>query len=247
MNHKCLNCGKKILRSPGQIKSGHGKYCSKECSVEYRIKRSIGSGNPAWRGGKSKCICKTCGKEFKVNPSRIKRGQGKYCSSKCRHIGVAKTNHKLRGRNNCSCPVCGTGFHRKPSYIRKLLHTYCSLKCYSINKEGENLGDNNPNWKGGIKPVASILRATDQYEKWRHAVFIRDNFKCRVCKEGGRIHAHHIKRMSILRKEAQKYFPLFGELEACKLYPPLWDTNNGITLCIKCHSTMHNGVFSWEI
>lgn len=32
---------------------------------------------------KIKCICKTCSKEFGVVPSRIKKGEGKYCSRHC--------------------------------------------------------------------------------------------------------------------------------------------------------------------
>lgn len=47
-----------------------GKYCSTKChdkSQETKVKR----------------ICKSCGKEFEINPYRIKMGWGKYCSQKC--------------------------------------------------------------------------------------------------------------------------------------------------------------------
>ena len=45
-------------------------------------KRS-GANNPNWRGGKVKCICKICGKEFEILQCHVKRGCGKYCSYSC--------------------------------------------------------------------------------------------------------------------------------------------------------------------
>ena len=46
-------------------------------------KKRIGKNNPNWKGGKTKRICKECGKEFKIHPSAIKRGGGIFCSPKC--------------------------------------------------------------------------------------------------------------------------------------------------------------------
>jgi very-short-patch-repair endonuclease len=71
-------CDKEFEAFPSQVESGR-RFCSLECSFDERgrktryIQRTIR-------------ICKTCGKEFGVLPSRIKgnRGDtGDYCSKEC--------------------------------------------------------------------------------------------------------------------------------------------------------------------
>jgi 5-methylcytosine-specific restriction endonuclease McrA len=76
-------------------------------------------------------------------------------------------------------------------------------------------------------------------EEWRKKVFERDNYTCQKCgiknKKGlGKtvyIHAHHIKSLS----------SIIGELsfEKAILVEELYDINNGVTLCIKCHKKEH--------
>jgi hypothetical protein len=57
-------------------------------------------------------------------------------------------------------------------------------------------------------------------KKWADAVKKRDDMKCRVCGSYKTIQAHHIKPAS--------------------LYPELiFDPNNGVTLCKKCHTLAH--------
>ncbi len=60
-----------------------------------------------------KRICKTCRKEFYVKPSKIKRGEGKYCSNDCKYIGLVKTKIKR------ICPVCKREFLVYPSVTKK--------------------------------------------------------------------------------------------------------------------------------
>ncbi len=52
---------------------------------------------------------------------------------------------------------------------------------------------------------------------------------------GGSLVVHHVKKFSILIEEVKIYLPLMSLYEAAMLYTPLWDINNGITLCKKCH------------
>ena len=64
-------------------------------------------------------------------------------------------------------------------------------------------------------------RKTAEYVKWRNDVFHRDNYKCAICgKVGGELNAHHIKP--------------FAKYKSYRL-----DIDNGLTLCNKCHKTVH--------
>ena len=83
-------------------------------------------------------------------------------------------------------------------------------------------GENHPNWKGGISPINTRIRASKEYKLWRTAVFQRDNYICVFCgSRNGRgkkitLNADHIKP-----------FSLFPELR--------FAIDNGRTLCVSCH------------
>lgn len=66
--YKCLNCGKEF----DDKKQMQRKFCSQECSNDYRSKNNINN--------KLLIICKFCGKEFYVFKYRA---NAKYCSQKC--------------------------------------------------------------------------------------------------------------------------------------------------------------------
>jgi len=103
-------------------------------------------------------------------------------------------------------------------------------------------GMKNSNWKGGITPTLLLLRNSLKYKEWRQSCFIRDNFTCQKCGViRGNIEVHHKKSFTKLVKEATGYMPLFSIYYACILYVPMWDINNGITLCKKCHKKKRKG------
>jgi len=92
-------------------------------------------------------------------------------------------------------------------------------------------GEKAYNWKGGIKKLAQRIRDSSKYRIWRLKVFERDKFTCVNCHNiGGILNAHHIKKFYIILKE--KKVKTLEEADNCK---ELWDVNNGVTLCIKCH------------
>jgi hypothetical protein len=105
-------------------------------------------------------------------------------------------------------------------------------------RKGKYMGNKCPSWKGGITPIVKLIRQSNKYKNWRQQIFIRDNFICQKCKkEGGKLEVHHINSFNKLLREAWNYMPLFGLYEGAMLYTPLWNINNGITLCKKCHLT----------
>jgi hypothetical protein len=103
-----------------------------------------------------------------------------------------------------------------------------------------NRGAKSCHWKGGITSLRHLLRDSHEYLAWRSKVFERDHFDCIRCgKHGGNLHAHHIKKFSILLKDAL-HNVISNFYEACLRYAPLWDIANGLTLCKKCHKKEHS-------
>ena len=86
-----------------------------------------------------------------------------------------------------------------------------SRECY--------VGENSPNWKGGITSWRLNMLSSKTYKNWRTSVFVRDDYTCRMCEtRGGKLEAHHI-------------MPIRDNKNTLLIY----DTNNGITLCRDCH------------
>lgn len=67
------------------------------------------------------------------------------------------------------------------------------------------------------------VRRTFKYKNWREEVFRRDNYTCQKCGKTGKLNAHHIQSYSEYPEEGLK-------------------VDNGITLCLDCHSKEHGGV-----
>jgi len=57
-------------------------------------------------------------------------------------------------------------------YIRK------NSECH----KGLQIGEDNPNWKGGITPLARHIRNSYKYRQWRSDVFTKDDFICQKLK-----------------------------------------------------------------
>jgi len=75
MKLRCKNCGREFFTVPAVVAAGNGKYCSRECSNQAKIR-------------KIKKNCLYCNDEFMIVPSKVELGHGKFCSKKC--MGLAK-------------------------------------------------------------------------------------------------------------------------------------------------------------
>lgn len=97
-------------------------------------------------------------------------------------------------------------------------------------------GDKSPCWKGGLSILNKHIRDCFKYRQWRSDVFTRDNFICQRCfkKELG-LEAHHIKEFSLILKENN-----IKTVEDALSCEELWNINNGITFCKKCHEKTKN-------
>jgi 5-methylcytosine-specific restriction endonuclease McrA len=84
----------------------------------------------------------------------------------------------------------------------------------------------------GITPIHKVVRNSPQYTNWRTQVFGRDNFTCQECgQRGSWLEVHHVKHFANILKEHN-----IQSLESAIHCDELWDINNGITLCKKCHN-----------
>ena len=84
---------------------------------------------------------------------------------------------------------------------------------------GKYTGENSPSWKGGVTPWRTSMWHSKAYKNWRKAVFERDDYTCQMCNERGvMLEAHHI-------------LPIRDNKNTLLIF----DIDNGITLCKKCH------------
>ena len=101
-------------------------------------------------------------------------------------------------------------------------------------------GSKSYRWKGGITLLNHLIRSNFKSRQWRSDVFTRDDFTCQECGErGGKLNAHHIKSYSSILQLYE--ITTIEEALECE---ELWNINNGITYCEKCHKKkeLHKGI-----
>lgn len=117
------------------------------------------------------------------------------------------------------------------SIDRSLVRTGHTKSCGCIQKYAAKIngsktikswvGENHPNWRGGISSERDSFNSSKKAREWRLEVFKRDGYTCMICGQlGGNLNAHHIKQFSTHKHLRH-------------------DVDNGITLCYKCHKDIH--------
>ncbi len=198
------------------------------------------------------CLCKCdCGKELKLSYYKLSHGERKSCgciwdlTGRC--FGRLVVLGKVDGRRysdylwQCECE-CGNLVEVPTRLLKQRKTTSCG--CYKKEIDTFKIvkkGSDNPAWKGGITPLKAQLRQIPLYKQWVLEVFQRDTFKCLLCKKkGGKLEAHHKKHFSHILEEYN--ITSLNEAMSCNA---LWDIDNGITLCKKCHKQVHNKNFKF--
>lgn len=110
----------------------------------------------------------------------------------------------------------------------------------SIGSKGKSTGKKNsmygkrgslaPGWLGGKSRIGAIIRRSFELRDWRRLVFERDNYTCKQCasKRGNKNDGNEIYL------EAHHRIPI-RKLVNTKFEKFIYDVQNGITLCTKCH------------
>ena len=176
--------------------------CSDECGIIYRAQR---------RSTKVTKTCIICNKEYQVKAHRVETS--KYCSKECwshRNPPITKT-----------CPICGTKYETRTPNQRT-----CSNNCSYHWRSIHLIGEKSPAWKNGASLTNERARNGNRLNKWRQAVYARDDYTCQECSyHGDHLNAHHLKS-----------FADHPELR--------YDVSNGIALCEDCHGKLHGKDFS---
>lgn len=201
---ECLLCGKVlVLKSTRDI--DRKKFCSHSCRATY-YRKFIGK-------GLARVECVVCGSKYEVVRSRLDKT--KYCSIRCKHIGMRL---KAKKRHLKFCKQCHTIFAAE-----KKREKYCSGYCGRTVQSNLISLENHPHWNNGSKSKRQRAMNCRGYIKWRKDVFRRDQWTCQECGQvGWKLNAHHIKSWSNCK-----------ELR--------YNISNGITLCKKCHDEFHRG------
>lgn len=148
-------------------------------------------------------------------------------------------NPRWTGKKVCKCG-------NKKTYSSKL----CG-KCHSF-KLKKNKGELSATWKG-IADIKVLVRGRVMPE-WRRLVFERDDYKCVRCgdKKGGNLHAHHIKRFSVIVDnliKSRRDLDINNVEDRLKIVDficvdqEINSVENGATLCESCHTDVHKGSF----
>lgn len=178
--------------------------------------------------------------------------------SRGRSRSYVKGHHNLKPRElrECACQ-CGNAFVCIVSSPRKYIHNHQNAligfqKGYTPHnkgisytpknleqfieggkktrfKKGQLSGDKHHNWAGGVTPLRTKIRNSEELREWRKAVFERDDYTCVLCaKRGGDMVADHIKG-----------FALHPELR--------FVISNGRTLCKDCNYLTTYKLKEWKV
>ena len=174
-------------------------------------------------------ICQNCSKNFQVANYRVQNGNGKYCSMECVYVGIQKnpTQKMIEHRKKAQKIMAQSRIGMKHTLKTRI---GISIKKQKIKSE---------KWTGFLKSIHHRIRNSGEYKQWRTKNHERDNYTCYKCKQrGGRLHVHHhIIPFSKILNSLKQWCDEFNLdlYESALKFKPLWDINNGQTLCKKCH------------
>lgn len=197
-----------------------------------------------------KINCDYCGREFErslgwVNQNR-KRGRKNYCS-KCRYKALSE---RMAGKNNPFYDDHRFADKNHPMYNKK--HSRITRERMGAAQKrrfknplerkrlreshiGLQIGENNPNWKGGVSSENEKERGSSKSRRFKQDMLKRDNYTCQTCgKHGGDLIVDHIMPWSLYPKLRQNpknvrtlCKPCHKEYGAQPHYkPPKWATSS---------------------
>ncbi|RLC89096.1 MAG: hypothetical protein DRJ03_00640 [Chloroflexi bacterium] len=121
----------------------------------------------------------------------------------------------------------------------------------------EHKGARVKSYKGGITRLHERIRHCEKAEYWRRACMERDDYKCRVTGDTGRLEVHHYpagfsKIFNTFLKGYSELNPIVDcdqLFELSQSFEQFWDIDNGMTVTADIHKRlhMHNGIRDEEL
>jgi len=183
--------------------------------------------------------CSICGKPLYRRPFELMDGR-EFCCVGCRSMLYKKRkpspNLKLgrqKGTNHLDGIPKSEVMKKKVSEKNKL---YWKSHPEELVLRGlKTRGDKHYNWKGGISALQIVIRTSAHNLNWIKRIMKRDDYECQCCKSIKKLEVHHKIGLAKLLKDNN--IKTLDDARDCK---ELWNINNGIVLCKKCHYKMHN-------
>lgn len=96
--------------------------------------------------------CVLCKAPFETKLFFVKKGQGKYCSPQCQHLGARKGEE-------VACHVCKKVVYKQKKALErsKSKKFFCGRSCQTQWRNQLYIGNKHKNWKGGLYAYRSIL------------------------------------------------------------------------------------------
>jgi len=192
--------------------------------------------------------CVICDKPLYRRPSQLEKVRF-VCCKNCRSEAYKKfpsynslKNLELgreKGTNHLVGIPKSEGMKKKVSEKNKLFWKQHPDKL--IERLLKVRGKNHYNWKGGISSLQIAIRTSAPYLKWVKKILKMDNYECQICKSTEKLEVHHKIPLSKIVQENN--IKTLDDARKCK---DLWDVNNGIVVCRKCHYKIHNRRYNYE-
>ena len=186
-----------------------------ECKLTRRV---------AWQSiaGKDDTYCQKCGSKA----ANFEDLTGK----KFGRLNVVGLSDRRGNRGqyyyNCKCD-CGNEVEVEGASLSSGSTQSCGCLQREVSSERMSamVGELNPMWDSTMTDEDRYSKHTEAaHQEWRGKVLERDGYRCRRCGTPGThpLHAHHIRP--------------YTENKSLRT-----DVDNGITLCVKCHTEFHAG------
>lgn len=192
------------------------------------------------RTSNTKCII--CGKPLYRRPNELKKVRYVACME---HREEAKRLYPLTDKQLKALELGrekGTnhleGIPKSQSQkdkIKIIIAKWCKENINKVKERGKKTrGEYHYQWKGGVSRLNMSIRRMTENRRWSKAVRERDG-KCVMCGATENLDADHIIPLATLIK---KYG--IKNREDARNCSALWDINNGVTLCKRCHCKKDN-------
>jgi endogenous inhibitor of DNA gyrase (YacG/DUF329 family) len=215
---------------------GKVRYRMKKWNIKKRSQKQ--SLEKKYEEKRIKTNCPVCGEHVEKAKSSIKDDQQEiYCSQKCAY----------KGRGKYTKMDCEGGYDVKPTILKKTCkeceetfkvelanknYKYCSRKCFHKSHSDRMSGKGNPMYVDGSSKEKRGYRGEGWKEK-RKECYERDGYTCKICNR------NCMGRKNINEENSDR-------LIQCHHITPYNeggtnDLSNLVTLCVRCHTKIHNG------